>query len=240
MQRIIKDIIIMGFFNFLKREKEFNDREYNDRINNSSIDNQAISSLFKAYIKLNDILGLKSTGICGILVKNMDIPNFNDMRQLIDNILANVSDKQKIGWDLEYRSVIDDYNYLWFILKGKTVEEIVVALNEIGDTVHERGFSRQLLAAVFGLTSGYSVDQNKFLDNATNTNNNNTNQYLIYNYKTDKFYPFIPISLPKGMGNGLRKRRNYEQELKVMAQIKDEIPCEKNTRLWYPIWNIPY
>ncbi len=231
----------MGFFNFLKNGKEINGPKYNDRISNSLIDNQAISSLFKAYIKLDDNLGLKSTGRCGILVKNMNISNFNDMRKLIENILANVSYKQQIGWDLTYRSVIDDYNYLWFIVKGKTVEEIVIALNEIGDTIHEKGFSRQLLAAVFELSSGYSVNHNQFLKNpATANNNNNTSQFLIYNYKTDKFYPFVPLSLPKGVENGSDKKRNYEQEMKIMSQIKDEIPCEKEASLWYPIWNIPF
>ena len=235
----------MGFFDFLKKVQETDDNKHNDRISNSFIDNQAISSLFKAYFLLDDNLGLKSTGRCGILVKNMNIPNFNDMKQLIENILANVSDKQKIGWDLTYRSVIDNYNYLWFIVKGKTVEEIVVALNEIGDTVHEKGFSRQLLAAVFELTSGYSVDQNKFLKNAVINNNNNNNnhstsQYLIYNYKNDKFYPFVPLSLSKGVATGSGKKRNYEQEMKIMAQIKDDMPCEKDASLWYPIWNIPF
>ncbi len=230
----------MGFFSFLRKEGENSDHKHNNQIDNSFIDNQAISSLFKSYIKLDDSLGLKSTGMCGILVKNMNIPKFTDMKEYIDNVIANISDKQNMGWELNCRSAIDDYGYLWFILEGKAIEEIVVALNAIGDIVHERRFSRQLLAAVFELTSGYGVSKNESSNNNTFTTDNNTNQYLIYNYKYDKFYPFIPLSSPKGMASGSGKKRNYEQELKIMAQIKDDLPCEKDASLWYPIWNIPF
>jgi hypothetical protein len=170
----------------------------------------------------------------------MDIPKFADMKQYVDNVIENISDKQKMGWELTSRSSIDDYGYLWFILEGKTIEEIVVALNTIGDIVHEKGFSRQLLAAVFELTSGYGVSNNAFSNNNAFTADNNTNQYLIYNYKNDKFYPFVPLYLPKGMVSGSGKKRNHEQELKIMAQIKDDLPCEKDANLWYPIWSIPF
>src|SRR5919112_171511 len=132
----------MGFFSFLRKQGENNGHEHNNQIDNSFIDDQAISSLFKSYVKLDDSLGLKSTGKCGILVKNMDIPKFTDMKQYIDNVIANMSDKQKMGWELTCRSAIDDYGYLWFVLEGKAIEEIVVALNAIGDIVHEKGFSR--------------------------------------------------------------------------------------------------
>jgi hypothetical protein len=233
----------MGFFSFLRKGEESNGHNHDSQIDNSFIDNQAISSLLKSYIRLDDSLGLKSTGKCGILVKNMTIPKFADMKQHVDNVIANISDKQKMGWELTSRSAIDDYGYLWFILEGKAIEEIVVALNTVGDIVHEEGFSRQLLAAVFELTSGYGVSKNSFLsDNAftADNNNNNTNQYLIYNYKHDKFYPFVPVSSPKGMVSGSGKKRNYEQELKIMAQIKDDLPCEKDANLWYPIWSIPF
>jgi hypothetical protein len=231
----------MGFFSFLRKEGGNNGHKYNNQIDNSFIDNQAISSLLKSFIKLDDSLGLKSTGKCGILVKNMDIPEFTDMKQYIDNVIANISDKQKMGWELTCRSAVDDYGYLWFILEGKTIEEIVVALNAIGDIIHEKGFSRQLLAAVFELTSGYGASGNTFLSNDSFTTNNNTYQYLIYNYKYDKFYPFFPLSSSKGMATRVSgKKRNYEQELKIMAQIKDDLPCEKDANLWYPIWNIPF
>jgi hypothetical protein len=141
--------------------------------------------------------------------------------------------------------MVDNYGYLWFILEGKAIEDIAVAINAIGDTIHEKGYSRQLLAAIFEFTSGYDVDGNRpGMDNVNNSvNSNNKNQFLIYNYKLDKFYPFVPLlSSADIAGNSLRKKskRNYEQELKIMEQIKDELPLEKEVKLWYPIWNVPF
>jgi hypothetical protein len=226
----------MAFFNFLRKEKGKNDDNQNDRIGNPYIDNKAISALSTAYVKLDNKLGLKSTGRCGILVKNVDIPEFSDMKQYINNFLSNV---------FSYQSIVDDYGYLWFMLKGKAIEDIAVAINAIGDTIHEKGYSRQLLAAIFEFTSGYNADGNRLgMDNInTAVNNSNKNQYLIYNYKIDRFYPFVPLlSSADIAGKGLRKksRRNYEQELKIMEQIKDELPLEKEVKLWYPIWNMPF
>jgi hypothetical protein len=232
--------LTMGFFNFLRKEKGGNNHGSGDKIDNSFIDNQAIALLLKSYAKLDDKLGLKITGRCGILVKNIDIPDFNDMKQYIDNVIANVSDKENTGWNLTSRSVIDSYGYLWFVLEGKAIEEIVVALNAIGDIVHEKGFSRQLLAAIFELTSGYVVGKNPFMVNNETTPNNGINQYLIYNYKLDKFYPFVPLFSSKDQVNGSGKKRDYEQELTIMAQIKDVLPCEGEPNLWYPIWNMPF
>jgi hypothetical protein len=156
-----------------------------------------------------------------------------------------VSDKQKIGWDFSYQSIVDDYGYLWFMLEGKAIEDIAVAINAIGDTIHEKGYSRQLLAAIFEFTSGYNVEINRpGMDNVISAvNNNNKNQYLIYNYKIDKFYPFVPIFPSADIaGKGLRKKsmRNYEHELKIVEQIKDDLPLEKEVKLWYPIWNMPF
>jgi hypothetical protein len=102
----------MAFFSFLRKGKGKNDDNQNDRIDNPYIDNKAISALSTAYVKLDNKLGLKSSGRCGILVKNVDIPEFSDMRQYINNFLSNVSDKQKIGWDFSYQSIVDDYGYL--------------------------------------------------------------------------------------------------------------------------------
>lgn len=223
----------MGFFDILRKGNE-DENKYNinnnERISNPSVDSQAISSLSKAYIRLNDSLGLKSTGQCGICVKNVDVQGFYDMKQYIDNFLGNVSDKQKIGWNFSYKSIVDNYGYLWFILSGEAIEDIVVAINAIGDTIHEKGFSRQLLAAVFEFTSGYSTS-NSTLDN---TKTAEDRQYIIYNYKSDKFYPFVPIP------SNMQKKRNHELEIKIMYIIVNEIPFEKDYSLWYPIWNLPF
>ena len=222
----------MGFFGKLKRVISNSTRGDHDRakdkIHNPETDSSAISSLPTACIRLEDNLGLKSTGRCSICVKNVDTETFRDMKQYVENFLNIASDKKDIAFDISFHSLVDDYGYLWFILEGKEMADIVAALDAVGDTIHEKGFSNQLLAAAFEFTSGYG-------SNTSDTSYNK--QYLIYNYKLDKFYPFVPIA-SANTGSEMNKRDNG-QEMKIMKEIEAEIPFEKDLSLWYPIWNIP-
>lgn len=223
----------MGFLNKIKKTLKIDDNNdnYNDNnaISNPFIDSQAIESLSLACIKLDENLGLKGTGRCGICVKNINSESFKQMKDYIDNLLKVVIDKKNINFDVKFDSKIDNYGYLWFIIKGKTIAEIVAVINAIGDSIHEKGFSRQLLANIFEFSSGYSENDQGHTQN---------NQYLIYNYKIDKFYPFVPIiSLSD---NNRKRRRNHDQEIKIMKEVKDTIKIEEKLSLWYPIWNIPF
>ena len=210
------------------------------------------------------------TGRCGITVKSVQVQDFNEMKQYIDSFLSIASDKEKTGWSFTYISLVDKYGYLWFLLKGREGHDMVVAISSIGDTIHEKGFSRQLLAAIFEFTTGYNVNNNSgssrslkkennagsFASSSNIINNNssssssssnNQSQFLVYNYKTDKFYPFVPSSpsvflesttaLPN---NHLDKKRNHYLEMKIMTYIKDDIPFETDMASWYPIWYIPF
>ena len=173
-------------------------------------DSDTISSLSSAYIALNTRLDLKSTGRSAICIKNVDLAPFSEMKQEIENFL----DASKADFELTYRTIVDPYEYLWIIIMTKTLEDNVAAIASIGDTIEERGFSDKLLASIFDFNDG------------------STANYLIYNYKLDKFYPFVPI-------NEQQKRRDHDKELKIMSAVRDELPVEKDMSNWYPIWNIP-
>jgi hypothetical protein len=219
----------MEFFTKIKRalgiSNNIND-ENNNKISNPFIDSESIAALSLACIKLDDNFGLKSTGKCGIFVKSVNSETFRQIKEHVDNFLKNVIDKKNTDFDITFESKIDNYGYLWFIIKGKSIEEIVAVINAIGDIIHEKGFSRQLLANIFEFSSGYGPNRNDVVNN---------NQYLIYNYKLDKFYPFIPFSLSSDS-----KQRDHDQEFKIMKEISDTIKIEENPSLWYPIWNIPF
>jgi hypothetical protein len=175
-------------------------------------DFDAINSLSSAYIALETKLHLKSTGRTAICIKRANTPQFNEMKQEIEKFL----EASKANFELTFRTAVDPYNYLWIIILSKTIEDNVAAITSIGDTIEEKGFSDRSLASVFEL------------------NNGTTNEYLIYNYKLDKFYPFVPI-------NEQQKQRNHSEELKIMSVLADEknLPFEKEMSKWYPIWNIP-
>jgi hypothetical protein len=169
-----------------------------------------VNSLSSAYISLKNKLNLKSTGRSAICIKNTDYKQFNDMVEEINKFL----DARKLDFELTYRTVIDQYNYLWFIIVGKTFEDILVAIMSISDTIEQKGFMDELLMCVF-----YFDDDNVV-------------QYLIYSYKLHKFYPFVPTGKQQN-------QRDHSQELKIMAAVGNEVPFESDMSNWYPIWDIP-
>lgn len=188
--------------NFFKRFKK----------NSIKANSDALFSLSSAYITLETKLGLKNTGRSAVSIKMVDGMYFSNMREDIERFL----DASKTDFGLKYRTVIDSYGYLWVIIEGEHVEDILAGITAVGDTVEEKGFSDKLLAAIFEFSS--------------NIENNNSIQYLIYNYKRNNFYPFIPTG---------QKNRDTEQEMKILSAVEQEMPFEKDMAFWYPMWDLP-
>jgi len=174
----------------------------------------AIFSLSSAYITLEIKLGLRNTGRSAMSIKAVDGMHFSVMREDIQHFL----DASKTEFNLRYRIVTDSYGYLWVIIEANHMEDILAGITAIGDTVYEKGFSDKLLAAIFQFS------------NNTENNNSNSIQYLIYNYKRNNFYPFIPIG---------QKKRDTEQEMKILSALGQEMPFEKDMSFWYPMWDLP-
>jgi PspAB-like protein len=183
--------------------------------NKPGTDSDAIFSLSSAYITLETKLDLKSTGRCALSLKSADGMHFTEMKDDIQRFL-NIG---KPDVELSNRMVVDSYGYLWVILDGKSMGDILAGISAVGDTIQEKGFTNQLLVAIFEF------------NNKEKPNNGYSIQYLVYNYKFNKFYPFVPFG---------QKTRNSENEMKIMATIADEVPFEKDMTLWYPLWDLPF
>lgn len=86
-----------------------------------------------AYTKLENSLGVKSTGRCSACVKDVSIESFEEMKKYITNFLgiaAGADTKEETatsGLDISFSTVADDYGYLRFVLEGQTLEDIVVS-----------------------------------------------------------------------------------------------------------------
>jgi hypothetical protein len=178
---------------------------------NSKTDSDVLFSLSSAYLTIESKMDLKNSGRCALSLKSISGMYFNEMKDDIKRFL----DISKTDFELTYRTVIDSYGYLWVILEGKKMEDLLAGISAVGDTVDEKGFSDQLLAAIFEFTD----DRNR-------------KEYLIYNYKRNTFYPFVPLD------NG-KKSRDTEEEMKIMATIGDQVPLERDMTLWYPLWDLP-
>jgi hypothetical protein len=204
----------MGFL--LDRIKNRMSRWSNDesRVNDSDL----IFSLSSSHITLDRKVGLVTTGRCVLVIKTNGGQYFREMEQEVKRFLdALETEEDSSAVDLRYDTITDYHGYLWIVLYGKRIEDLLAGLTAVGDLVVERGFSNQILAAVFQFY---------------NERDNNQSSFLVYDYKRNKFYPFVPVSHK-------RKTRNTTEEMRIIETMADEMPFEKDKELWYPLWNLP-
>lgn len=173
-------------------------------------DADILFALSSAYITLETKQGLKVSGRCAVTFKKMSGNLFHEMEQDLRRFLASLHPE----FDLSFRAVTDRYGYLWIVLEGGRMEDLLAGITAAAGVVEEQGFSDQLLAAVFEFKSDRSEPY----------------QYLIYNFRRNNFYPFVPTG---------EKSRDTESEMKIMAAITEELPFERDMSLWYPLWDLP-
>lgn len=173
-------------------------------------DSQALFSLSSSYITLETKLGLASTGRCSLGIKAVSGGRFFQMKDEVRSFLDGVRSE----FDLIYEMTEDSYGYLWITFEAKKVEDMLAGVTAVGDTIQEKAFGDHILAAVFEFQSS----------------RDNSQIYLIYSYKRNKFYPFAPKE---------NKKRDSEKEMQVMATVADEMPFERDMALWYPLWDLP-
>jgi hypothetical protein len=107
----------------------------------------------------------------------------------------------------------DDDGFQWILVRDEHFEDLVTAIHMVSLTLTDHGFKDQLLAAVFRFDKdGRPV-------------------YWLYNFKRGAFYPFVPAG---------DHRRDNGDELRYGALMEKELPVEKQTDQWYPLWGIPF
>jgi PspAB-like protein len=220
-------------------------------------DSDAIFSLTSASISIEEKLGLQFSGIAALCVKIIDGIVFKNTIKDCTDLL----DVSKDEFKFEYKTFNDSYNYLWMIIAGKdmtaihsdVITNVAAGLSSTGDIIEENGFADQILSAVFKFkfsdTFSADYDENKKLEsiiengqndnnisnsmnnNNRNINNNKKNLYLIYNYKTNNFYPYIPLD---------NQKRDTTIELQVLSILKSLISVESDFSKWFPIKDIPF
>jgi hypothetical protein len=183
----------------------------------SQSDSDAISTLSSAYVSLGISLGLKNTGRCGICIETINGIELDKLKLNIKNLLDTT--KETI-FDLSYSIHADiNHGYIWIIIDATRIEDSVACIIAVGEIMEQKSFPPQYLSAVFEF-SKRGTDYQPY--------------YLIYNYKLDKFYPFVPIT-------SRRNARNKEEEIKIMNAVKDErLPFEEDMEEWRPIWHLPF
>lgn len=200
-------------------------------------DSDIIFSLTSASISIEEKMGLQFSGSAAFCVKGINGSLFQSTIKDCTDLL----DVSKIEFKFNYRTFADPYDYLWFIItsndietKSETITNIAAGLSSIGDIIEENGFEDQILSAIFKYNFGNRTSF--FEDSEKKFTSKNKNLYLIYNYKTNNFYPYIPLI----ENNNNKHQRDTTSELQTLSILKNLIEVETDITRWYPIYDIPF
>jgi hypothetical protein len=162
-----------------------------------------------AYIGL-DTAGITTRATAAIVFQPLATGDFQSIVKDMEEVVASVGGES--GTKLETRD--DEYGYRWMVLLDPDVEDLVVGINAVSDALATGGYQDRVLCAVFA----FQDSERRPL-------------YFIYNYKRGTWYPFVPAS-----GS---QQRDSERELRVKAQVGEDLPFEPELERWFPLWGIP-
>ena len=169
-----------------------------------------VFAMTTANITMELELCLKSVGKAALVFQPLATSDFEGIVRDMEEVVHGTG--SDTGTTIERRD--DDFGYRWMILVDPDFEDLVVGLNAVSTAIEAGGYGDRILCAVFA-----------FLDEA------GKRVYWIYNYKRGSFYPFVPA--------GGDQQRDSEHELRLKAQISNELPIEAELERWFPLWGIP-
>ncbi len=161
-----------------------------------------------AYLTLTANLRLTPTGRAGVTFRPIESAQFEALQPELEGILR--ISGQETGTVVH--TEIDSFGFQWVTLQDLDFQELVSTIHLVSLNLQDKGFSDQLLAAVFKFTDGEQP------------------VYWIYNYKRGSFYPFVPRD---------GQERDNALELRLKAAMEKELPIEQELERWYPLWGVP-
>lgn len=167
-----------------------------------------IFGIGSAALTLESALGLRTTGRAGVCFRAIEAAVFEELIRETQELLAATSHDS--GTTVSRHD--DSYGFSWIVISDPDVEDLATTTHVVSQSLEERGFSEQLLCAVFGFDGEPgAVD-------------------LVYGYKRGSFYPFAPRGEPA---------RDTILERRVQATLAHEIALEPELERWYPVWDAP-
>ncbi|HEX8207926.1 MAG TPA: hypothetical protein VF587_17815 [Solirubrobacteraceae bacterium] len=163
-----------------------------------------------AYVTLDTAHGMTNGGKAGLVFQAEATSDFARIVADAEEVLRATG--EETGTQVEVSD--DKFGYRWVVVSDPDVEDLVVGLSAIKDSLDVGGYGARILAAVFKFTREGGRDA-----------------YFIYNVKRGLWYPFVP-------GEGEQVRDN-EAELRLKAQLGGELPMEPELERWFPLWGVP-
>jgi len=172
-------------------------------------DADRLFAMATAQVTLETSLNMKSRGMAGIVFQQIASADFKQI--LTDSEELITSAAGDTGTKLTQSD--DEYGYRWMIFHDDDFDDLVTSVNTVASELQAGGYGDRVLAAVFAWQddAGQAVD-------------------FIYNFKRGRFYPFVPKP-----GKG----RDNEYELRLKAQIENDLPIEPELDRWFPLWDAP-
>jgi hypothetical protein len=163
-----------------------------------------------AAVTLEMTLELRSSGKAAIVFQPLATADFSSIVSDMEEVLRGTGDDA--GTRVERTD--DSFGYRWMVLEDEDFEDLVAGVNVVSQALQDGGYGERILCAVFAFRDAEGRPL-----------------YWIYNYKRGAYYPFVPAA-----GD---QRRDTERELRLKAQIGNELPLEAELERWFPLWGIP-
>ena len=166
-------------------------------------------ALSTARVTLEVELGLRPSGRAGICFKPLSAGEFARARTELAELLAVAA--RDSGSQVSQST--DEHGFEWIVIEDPELEDLVTTVHLVGSELVARGFGAQLLAAAFRFEGRERP------------------VYWIYGYKRAAFWPFVPT----GKGQG----RDNAEELKLKAELENELPIEQDLTRWLALFGAP-
>ncbi len=178
-----------------------------------------IFALTTAAITFETELGWVPRGRAGVVLRPPAGQDYRATEKELRELLDLASREMKTRFEVRD----DEYQYRWLIFEDPDWDDLVALVHLAGQTLAEKGYGTQLLAAVFPFRQEEDPERK------------GETLYLIFNYKRGAFYPF----LPRRGASGARGERDTAEETRIQALLEKELPWEKDFSYWYPLWGCP-
>jgi PspAB-like protein len=119
---------------------------------------------------------------------------------------------EDIGATVERRQ--DRFGLMWVGLSGAGLDDLALSIGVLAQSLELAGFWEQVVCAVFEFRK---------------KSNPAARVHWIYNFARGTFYPFV-------IQDG--ERRNWAEEVRLMAAAEHDLRLERDPQLRYPLWDI--
>jgi len=160
---------------------------------------------------LQAAFGFEPTGVGAVCFKPAEGAASQQSQQDIRELLA-------LDRTIEVSVTRDEFGFTWVTCRQSTVDvsALVTVLHAANATLADAGFGSSLLCTVIAFAKRDDAGSHRL--------------GLVYLFKRGTFYPFAPTA---------GRARDTAVEMRVRAQLGDELPIEPDLARWFPVWDAP-